>query len=398
MWISIVGFYSVCLLAGMTPTAEFLLNSFSQHTQKDDFFYFTVRTDMKGFCEAFSSKEDKPAMPLPLYTDCRVLKAAGLFPITDTDPGALEALRVSFIVPDRPPLPSPAVPNRSPLRPLVPEPVVVSISSEEDEAMSPLLKRPRPSFMEAVAQNPQEADSEPQGPGADAPPGLERNSSPSPPSSPRNQCQGQPSPAYPASVAAQGNASEQHFATIVLEPEDQGGVGLTTPHTPSSAPFPVPKSCLKGPSISPPGSSLPPRKRMGSSLASSRPSQLPRRSEEEAASSFSSRVGQLEGELKASKDEKAREYPPHRGHGYSLEVVQAERDFIVKEQDILHVGRDEMLQTHDLLLDQLAESQRQAQVMEATLEGTRTTNGLEELVQISDMGRDLLFRHFSRAL
>ncbi|GAA0164246.1 hypothetical protein LIER_19931 [Lithospermum erythrorhizon] len=50
------------------------------------------------------------------------------------------------------------------------------------------------------------------------------------------------------------------------------------------------------------------------------------------------------------------------------------------------------------LLWRLTERQHQAQVMEATLEGIRTTDGLEELVQSSDMGLDLLFRHFSRAL
>ncbi|GAA0141134.1 hypothetical protein LIER_02349 [Lithospermum erythrorhizon] len=36
--------------------------------------------------------------------------------------------------------------------------------------------------------------------------------------------------------------------------------------------------------------------------------------------------------------------------------------------------------------------------MEATLEGIRTTDGLEELVESSDTGRALLFRHFFRAL
>ncbi|GAA0170275.1 hypothetical protein LIER_24574 [Lithospermum erythrorhizon] len=32
MWVSIIGFYSACLLAGLTPTAEFFLTSFSQRT------------------------------------------------------------------------------------------------------------------------------------------------------------------------------------------------------------------------------------------------------------------------------------------------------------------------------------------------------------------------------
>ncbi|GAA0152207.1 hypothetical protein LIER_37444 [Lithospermum erythrorhizon] len=33
--------------------------------------------------------------------------------------------------------------------------------------------------------------------------------------------------------------------------------------------------------------------------------------------------------------------------------------------------------------------------MKATLEGTRTTEGLGKLVQSSDTGHDLLFQHFS---
>ncbi|GAA0153852.1 hypothetical protein LIER_11993 [Lithospermum erythrorhizon] len=71
----------------------------------------------------------------------------------------------------------------------------------------------------------------------------------------------------------------------------------------------------------------------------------------------------------------------------SLEDMQGERDFAVKdidaavrERDILRAGRDEMLQIHNRLLDQLIEGQCQSQVMEATFEGTRNTNGMEELV------------------
>ncbi|GAA0164724.1 hypothetical protein LIER_39846 [Lithospermum erythrorhizon] len=56
MWIFIIGFYSACLLAGVTPTAEFFLTSFSQRTQKDDFPYFVVKPEMKSFYEAFLSK------------------------------------------------------------------------------------------------------------------------------------------------------------------------------------------------------------------------------------------------------------------------------------------------------------------------------------------------------
>ncbi|GAA0166344.1 hypothetical protein LIER_21519 [Lithospermum erythrorhizon] len=172
------------------------------------------------------------------------------------------------------------------------------------------------------------------------------------------------------------------------------------------------------------GTSLPPRKWMGSPLASSRSSQSPPSSSAvsnnaELISSLSilgDKAGQLERELKALKQEKAREEGvlqrllrnltgehttlQEKNVAGSLHIVamkaelegmRAKRDFALKERDILRVGRDEMLQTHDHLLDQLNESQRQAQIMEATLEGAQTTEGLGELVRTSDVGGDLLF-------
>ncbi|GAA0138624.1 hypothetical protein LIER_42543 [Lithospermum erythrorhizon] len=137
----------VLSMVGVTPTAEFFLTSFSQRTHKDDLLYFTVRTDMKGFYEAFSSKveldtrrdpfsftsrhkedahafstfwEDKYPMPIHFYTDRRVIRDAGLIPPTDANPRALEALRVSYNMPDHVPPSPPAAPvvstNQSPLR------------------------------------------------------------------------------------------------------------------------------------------------------------------------------------------------------------------------------------------------------------------------------------------
>ncbi|GAA0172368.1 hypothetical protein LIER_26210 [Lithospermum erythrorhizon] len=113
MWISINGFYSACLLAGVTPM---------------------VKPQMKGFCEAFLSKVDpeswrpyfffvsgeglpadanKRPMPLHFYSDHRVLKAAGLTPSSDADLRALEALRVTYNVHDHAPPPPPAAPATS---------------------------------------------------------------------------------------------------------------------------------------------------------------------------------------------------------------------------------------------------------------------------------------------
>ncbi|GAA0145176.1 hypothetical protein LIER_05429 [Lithospermum erythrorhizon] len=128
-------------------------------------------------------------------------------------------------------------------------------------------------------------------------------------------------------------------------------------------------------------------------------------SSSKAVSRTSSRVGQLEDELKVLREEKTREegvlhrrlkvlsegHAVHQGRceaatrradvaKASLEGMQAERDVAVKEGDILRAGEVERLQAHDRLLDQLAESQHQAEVMEATLGGIRTAEGLEELV------------------
>ncbi|GAA0159502.1 hypothetical protein LIER_16259 [Lithospermum erythrorhizon] len=112
------------------------------------------------------------------------------------------------------------------------------------------------------------------------------------------------------------------------------------------------------------------------------PDQLPLRRE---ASGSSSRAGQLEGELKTLKKEKAPEegilhrrlknlvgehttlqekYAASIRHTEvvraELEGVQAERDSALKDRDNLRAGRDEILQTHDRLLDQVTKSQRQA--------------------------------------
>ncbi|GAA0185027.1 hypothetical protein LIER_32315 [Lithospermum erythrorhizon] len=64
-----------------------------------------------------------------------------------------------------------------------------------------------------------------------------------------------------------------------------------------------------------------------------------------------------------------------------MDYALLERDALRKERESLRAGRDEMLQTNDRLLGQLLEIQRQAQIMEAGLEGICTTEGLGELVR-----------------
>ncbi|GAA0172215.1 hypothetical protein LIER_41302 [Lithospermum erythrorhizon] len=103
----------------------------------------------------------------------------------------------------------------------------------------------------------------------------------------------------------------------------------------------------------------------------------------EEVSGSSSRSGQLEDELKALRKEKAWEegvlqrrlrilanlhttlqvkYPASvrriEAIRADLDGVQAERDSILKEREGLRAGRDEILQTHNRLLDQLTKSQR----------------------------------------
>ncbi|GAA0170278.1 hypothetical protein LIER_24576 [Lithospermum erythrorhizon] len=84
----------------------------------------------------------------------------------------------------------------------------------------------------------------------------------------------------------------------------------------------------------------------------------------EVSSGSSSRIGQLEDELHFLKKEKAREEGILKGMlwqererdvvGREIDVVVEERDVAAKERDIIRAGRNEILQTHDRLLDQLS--------------------------------------------
>ncbi|GAA0155036.1 hypothetical protein LIER_12859 [Lithospermum erythrorhizon] len=75
------------------------------------------------------------------------------------------------------------------------------------------------------------------------------------------------------------DSSGQHSATIVLDSEDQDGVGMAIPQTPSSVPLQAPEIQPTGRSMSPPASSLPSQKRMWSPLVSPQPSQSLRRTD-----------------------------------------------------------------------------------------------------------------------
>ncbi|GAA0156228.1 hypothetical protein LIER_13768 [Lithospermum erythrorhizon] len=248
--------------------------------------------------------------------------------------------------------------------------------------------------------------------------------------------------------AALVDAGEEHSATVVLGPEDQGGAGLAVSQTPSSVPFSAPVSQHMKQAMSPPGGSLPPQKRMGSPLTSPLVSQSLRRLERtppsssyaacnhaelisslsaqgdkffglhvvtlhsykkllsfyEATSGSSSK--NLVGEHSTLKEKYAAGTCCIEVVRAKLEGTQAKRDSVLKERDHLRAARDEMLQTHDRLLDQLNEMlqthdrllDHQAQIMDATLEGTRTLEGPGKLVRSSDVGRDVLFQHSCQAL
>ncbi|GAA0170645.1 hypothetical protein LIER_24867 [Lithospermum erythrorhizon] len=238
-------------------------------------------------------------MPLHIYTDHRVIRAAGLFPQVHANLGSLEALRVSYSGPNHAlPLPQ-AAPmvdtNQSPLRrPQAPEPVVVGRSLEEDEALSPLLRRYLPfpgltSFVKslgtsiltwAARHRPRPSAGETSVPNYQ---GIVLESS------------------SRGTSAALVNAGEQHSATVVLEPEDQGGVDLAVAQTPSPVPLPALESQTLKKAMSPPGVPFHPERGWGLLLQSYKELL----SSYEAASGSSSRADQLERELEALKKEKA---------------------------------------------------------------------------------------------
>ncbi|GAA0170561.1 hypothetical protein LIER_24791 [Lithospermum erythrorhizon] len=178
-------------------------------------------------------------MPLQFYTDRRVLKAIGLSPIADADLGALEALRVSYSMPDSVPPPPPAAPvaflNQLPPR-YFPFP---GITSFVDPLVASILTwatrhRPRPSLGDV--STPSLNDVAPKSPAmgtntASIPEGHHSSSSP-----PLGQSQSPLPLAYQVPSAAPGDAGGQHSATVVLEPGDHDGVGFVTPQTPSLVP------------------------------------------------------------------------------------------------------------------------------------------------------------------
>ncbi|GAA0171091.1 hypothetical protein LIER_25206 [Lithospermum erythrorhizon] len=116
----------------------------------------------------------------------------------------------------------------------------------------------------------------------------------------------------------------------------------------------------------------------------------------EEASGSSSRVPQLEQELKTLRKEKARE----------VGILQCRLKNLDEEHDTLKESwretfctrKDEELQSNDRFPGQLEESRNQAKVLETSLEGIQTPEGLGDLVRSSDAGRELLLQSFTQAM
>ncbi|GAA0171462.1 hypothetical protein LIER_25487 [Lithospermum erythrorhizon] len=159
-----------------------------------------------------------------LYSDHRVLKAAGLSLGSYVDLGAPEALKAIFNVHDHVPPPSPAAPATSsdqmPFRPPAPiatEPVVLSSSSKEDEVAARF--KARHPIGELPSLGPRGATPDPQGIEVNTSQGSMGNLSASP-HPPPGQGQELLLPTDHALAATPARASG-HSTTIFLEPEDQ---------------------------------------------------------------------------------------------------------------------------------------------------------------------------------
>ncbi|GAA0162289.1 hypothetical protein LIER_18413 [Lithospermum erythrorhizon] len=221
---------------------------------------------------------DRRPMPLHFYTDHRVLKAASLSPIAKADLGALDTLRVSYSMPDHAPLSPLAIPaaalNQLPLRPL----------------LSP---------GEITAPGPRGITLEPSGMGVGTSQCSREHLSASIPPSLQGQGLSPPPTANQALGDAPMDTSGQHYTTIVLNPEDQGDVGLEEDGIRpfQSSTVAIPKEVRKDPPL-PPSPASPNHAELISSFSALG---------DKEASGSSSWAGQLEGELKALKKKKARE-------------------------------------------------------------------------------------------
>ncbi|GAA0156994.1 hypothetical protein LIER_14354 [Lithospermum erythrorhizon] len=259
MRISITGFYSACLLTGITPITEFFLTSLSHRTQKDDFLYFVVKPKIKDFCEAILSKVDPESWrPFFFYVSGEGLPihvpawftlhlksiATGLTPGSDADLGGLEALKATYNVSDHALPPPPAVPATS------------SVQQPLNRGGEQLFRGGR----------------------GDRPSLVKRETSLLFPSSLQGKAKGSLPPidlVYAATPTLVGD----HSTTVVSEPEDHGEVGSAAPQAITPSPLPVLIAQASRLSTSPSEGFPASRKRMGSPPANPPLVQSQRRSD-----------------------------------------------------------------------------------------------------------------------
>ncbi|GAA0185024.1 hypothetical protein LIER_32312 [Lithospermum erythrorhizon] len=196
-------------------------------------------------------------------------------------------------------------------------------------------------------------------------------------------------------------------ATLVLETEDHGEVGATTPLAANPSPLPTPLTQA----VQAPTSPLPPttskpsasKKSKGSSPASPRSTHSQRISEKapnivlhpprgcssyEESSGSTSHIPQLEWELEDLRKHKAQEEGTLRRRLKNLAGVYDSR----KERYAASVRKKDTLRAK---LEGVEESRAQVRTMEANLEDTEGHRGM---LQGSDAGRELLAQSFNQAM
>ncbi|GAA0158429.1 hypothetical protein LIER_15459 [Lithospermum erythrorhizon] len=376
-------------------------------------------TKHKADFVAFTSYwANKHPMPLHLYSDPRVLKATDLAPGSVADLGALDSLRATYNVGDHAPLPLLIVPTTSsdqqPLRPR-PSAGGPSVTSPSDDkgsvlpvgqvgtttpadgpilvgehsatvvlepkghkevgSATPLDSTPSP-LPTSVVQDTGSSPSAPEGPSAS----KKRMRSP---------------PSNPLPIQSQRRSDKALFSRVRILSFILPSI-LQLPAPPAGG-----SSLLKKPSTDPSHEEL------ISSLSTLGDKEVSLRSYKRLLASYkeasgsSSRVSQLEQEHRTLTKEKAQEegsLQPRLKNLAGDNNTLKEKYASIKEREVLRTSRDEAFQSNDRLLGQLEESRTQATILETSLEGIQTPEGLRDLGRGSEAGRELLLRSFSLAI
>ncbi|GAA0141911.1 hypothetical protein LIER_02945 [Lithospermum erythrorhizon] len=90
--------------------------------------------------------------------------------------------------------------------------------------------------------------------------------------------------------------------------------------------------------------------------------------------------------------------PSYRSESREEFYPVGKREAFMREIETLRTGRDEALEANNHLLGKLEESRTQVRIIEVGLEGTQSVEGLRDLLQGLDAGRELLIQFFDQAL